>query len=116
MWSQYVTEHFISLEWKLNCADKDIVYGYNVSYCIVADNDRNVCMENPKHEVIFDNHDSRNVYQVSSLKPYKQYNISVALISTSERIGAFSIPITVRTLEACKLITQEFFHYLLFPA
>ncbi|KAG5679709.1 hypothetical protein PVAND_009259 [Polypedilum vanderplanki] len=100
IWSRFVTEHFILLEWKLNCADKDIVYGYNITYCIIADYDRNLCMENPKHEIILDNHDNRNIYQISSLKPYKQYNISVAMISTSERTGAFSTPITIRTLEA----------------
>lgn len=100
MWSQYVSESSISLEWKLNCADKDIIYGYNISYCIVADYDSSLCIESPTYEIFYDNHSSRKVYQILSLKPYKQYNISIALISLSERSGAFSAPITIRTLEA----------------
>ena len=89
----------------MNCADKDIVSAYNIKYCIVADFDKNLCLENENYEmfnVSNDDQKNTNLYQISNLKPYKIYNISIALISISGRSGAFSKPIMIRTLEGCE--------------
>lgn len=104
-----MSENAILFKWKLNCADKDIVAGYNISYCNVADYDRNVCLGIPYYEFIHanDKNEHGSAHKIASLKPYQQYNISVALISSSKRMGAFSSPIIARTMEACKFLSQK---------
>lgn len=104
MWTNNIGENEITFEWKLNCADQDIVFGYNISYCILAEHNKNQCIEAFENEIFFVNNDtSIHNYQLASLRAYKLYNISIALISTSNRMGSFNNPITVRTMEGCKL-------------
>jgi hypothetical protein len=103
IWATYFNENSILFSWELNCADKDIVRAYNIKYCVVADFDKKLCLENEVFELFnASNNQNTNLYQISNLKPYKIYNISIALISINGRSGAFSKPIMIRTLEGCE--------------
>lgn len=107
IWSKYVDEFSIVFEWKLNCVDKDIVSAYNVQYCVVVDFDNNLCLENHFNEIFNASNViyNSNLYEIKNLKPYRKYKISIALISTSGHVGAFSKPIFVKTLEGCEYIS-----------
>lgn len=70
---------------------------------MVADYDKTKCLETLHYDVIHQKGiENIKSYQISSLRTYKLYNISIALISTSNHLGAFSKPIIKRTMEACK--------------
>lgn len=70
---------------------------------MVADYDKTECLETSHYDAIHQNDiDHIRSYQISSLRTYKLYKISIALISISNHLGVFSKPITIRTMEACK--------------
>lgn len=79
--------------------DEPIVVGYNVTYCLLDDRDLNNCSESPRSEVvILSDDDEMHQLEISGLKSYRLYNVSVALMSHT-RLGIPKAPITVRTME-----------------
>ncbi|XP_070497818.1 cytokine receptor isoform X3 [Chironomus tepperi] len=109
IWATYFNENSILFNWELNCADKDIVSVYKIKYCVVADFDKKLCLEDEIYEMfkVNNNNKNTNLYQITNLKPYKIYNISISLISISGRSGAFSKPIMIRTLEGSPSAPQN---------
>lgn len=94
----------IEIAWDLNCADEDIAKGYNISYCVVSmESNLNSCTEPPEHNIVWlgENSNIRN-HRLTSLRPYTKYNISVAMISISNRMGPFSNSILVQSIEGSK--------------
>jgi hypothetical protein len=103
LWGNPKSECSIKLHWKLNCPDTDITAGFNISYAIVNEFDSRIIHDEPEFYVVFMSENINNELELFGLKPYHKYKISIALISISNRVGAFSSPITVRTMEACEL-------------
>lgn len=93
----------ILIAWQLNCADEDIIHGYNISYCALSNSTK--CIQSHQYKIII-LADRNNIYKyrLTSLRPYTQYNISVAMISVINRMGPFSNSIIVQTMEGSKFI------------
>lgn len=94
----------MEIAWDLNCADESIVKGYNISYCVISINSNlKYCDEPPIYRfVLLGDKMSINKHRLTSLRPYTKYNISVAMISISNRMGPFSKSILVQTIEGSK--------------
>lgn len=105
MWSNIIGEHSITIHWKLNCVDKAIVVGYNITYCSLGydfESD-DECSDALRSEiVIISPGDEMHQYEIQNLRSFMRYNISIALMSIN-RLGLPKAPITVRTLEGGKL-------------
>lgn len=101
LWTKYILENTIQLEWSVNCADKDIISAYHIGYCVVANFNSDICLSNETFEDFDVNGDEQflNKYLLTNLKPYKIYKVSISLISTSGRYGVLSKPLWIKTLE-----------------
>lgn len=97
------------IAWQLNCADEDIIHGYNISYCALSNSTH--CIQPHQYQVIT-LPDKNNIYKyrLTSLRPYTRYNISVAMISVINRMGPFSNSIIVQTMEGSKFIDDKLFY------
>lgn len=104
MWSNIISEHSITIQWKLNCVDKAIIAGYNITYgCVNRDFEGDLCNDAVRSEtVVLLAGEELHEYEIKNLRSYMRYNISVALMSII-RLGSPKSPITVRTLEGGKL-------------
>lgn len=104
LWSTIDAEHSMTLHWKLNCVDEPITIGYNISFCVIDENDANKCSEPMESliEILGDDNELRQ-YQIHNLKSYRLYNASIALMSRTH-LGVPATPVTVRTMEAGVLI------------
>lgn len=97
-------ETSVKIAWQLNCADEDIIYGYNISFCALAKSN-NICMHPPEYQIkILPDKTNIYTYRLISLRPFTKYNVSVAMISTSMRNGPFSNSIILETMEGSKLL------------
>lgn len=96
----------IDIAWDLNCADEDIVKGYNISYCLMSSYLKHCDQPPVYHVILLGDELNFKKQRLTSLKPYTRYNISVAMISTSNRMGPFSKSILVQTMEGSKSIDK----------
>lgn len=109
MWSNVISEHSITIQWKLNCVDKATIAGYNITYCPVGlDFEADLCIDAVFSEiVILSAGEDLHEFEIKNLRSYMRYNISVALMSIN-RLGLPKSPITVQTLEGGKLGSPNF--------
>jgi hypothetical protein len=92
------------LQWKVNCVDEAIIMGYKIDYCQLVEGDNSKCIDKPDPIYITPVRDEEiHQFEVDSLKIFKRYNFSIALMAV-HHVGFARGPITARTLEAGKLI------------
>lgn len=90
----------IDLFWQLNCADEAIVNAYNISYCLLSDDNHNECVGDTTYSELFDTgFDQHTHYQIRGLKIFKHYAVSIALMSATNH-GLFAEKKIIRTIES----------------
>lgn len=65
------------------------------------------CDQLSVHHVVLLGDKYIRTHRLTLLKPYTKYNISVAMISTSNRMGPFSKSILVQTMEGSESNTKK---------
>lgn len=104
LWSPSSGQHYLNLEWKVNCVDKSIVAGYNISYCLIASMNSTECdHETLKSKIIVLEDEEITQTHLTYLKSWSLYKITIALLSDN-RLGPDSDFIVVRTAESGELI------------
>lgn len=100
--TETIAQHSIDVYWQLNCADEAIVNAYNISICLLSDNVSNECEGETLYEALVDtNFDKVTHYRIEGLKSYRNYAVSIALMSATNH-GLFVDKKVVRTLESGK--------------
>lgn len=89
----------IEVYWQLNCVDNAIVIGYNISYCLLHDDNIEKCEGESMNSILIDNEfDKLTHHRIEGLQTYRNYRVSIALLSAKKH-GLFEGPKVMRTLE-----------------
>lgn len=108
MWISKSGSTFIELQWILECVDRPIVTGYNLTYCPITSPKNLTCQFGTELNRTLDG--SATQYNITGLKPYTTYKTVITMISKT-RIGPLSDPLVNTTLEATPSQPQNLVAY-----
>lgn len=101
VWIRTISATYIDVNWKLDCSDGiGIVTGYRIYYCAIKNPENPYCIEPERNITIKGDFNTMNG-NVTNLKPYTTYRLSVAVITVKDE-GPRSDDKLNTTLESCK--------------
>lgn len=94
-----ILKNSIEVYWQVNCVDDAIVIGYNISFCLVYDDNLEKCRGEQMNSILIDTEFNKLTHhRIEGLKSYRNYAVSIALLSAKKH-GLFEGPQVIRTLE-----------------
>lgn len=97
VWVDRIGSYYISIRWKLECADRiDGIRGYYVHYCVADSQDQGKCNGSMKNVTVYGDLDTDQA-NITKLEPYRYYRISVSMFSN--RTGPPSDTLVSRTMD-----------------
>lgn len=98
IWISNVGSDFIDVEWKMDCSDQITeAQGFIINYCQIEKGQTD-CINEVKNITIMNKNEHRG--RVQFLKPYRTYQLTVAVIISDSLFSQFSEPMYNTTSEA----------------
>lgn len=100
VWIKEVGSNFIEVEWKIDCADHiTAAQGFIIYYCQI-EKAQTACIDKMKNVTIMNKNNRKHTGRVENLKPYRTYQLMVAVIIRESEISQPSDPMYNTTKEA----------------